>query len=187
MAGLTPVRQNRITAQRMPERNLKQTCIAINEEERNDGNIASKEAVIDRLELKMVRAAWTLRRMPDRESSFLKMRGALWPDTQCEPGAYPSEILSNFEARRRLRISAKEIDEMQPMLDLLLLLPDLTDRQIVFWTAWHQDGERQARIPWVKIRRSLLAGENKGLSRWTLKRRYAAALDWLAALVLLQV
>ena len=71
---------------------------------------------------------------------------------------------------------------MQPALDLLTLLPDILDRQILFWTAWHQDGEVQARVPWAKVRRSL----GVSASRWTLKRRYEAGLQWLGALVALQ-
>ncbi len=144
---------------------------------------AEPEAALAALiETRMVNAAWVLRRLPDREKGFLRMRGALWPETLAEPGTYPRAAMSAFEARRRVRISAAEIDQMQPTLDLLLLLPDITDRQIVFWAAWHQEGETGNRISWVKVRRSL----GLTLSRWTLKRRYEASLMWLAALVALQ-
>lgn len=168
------------------ERSLKNTCLAVQEEGVTPKTEDKNAAIRDRLEVRLISAAWTLRRMPDRERGFLKMRGALWPESVATPGQYPRERISGFEARRRIRISAKEIDDMQPTLDLLLLLPDLADRQILFWAAWHQEGERQDRIAWAKVRRSLVAQDGKNYSRWTLKRRYEAGLQWLAALVLLQ-
>ncbi len=173
------------------DRQLNKTCGEILEDTNaTEGNVeaGNLDGIVARIAERMVAATWTLRRMPDRERSFLNMRGSLWPDMLRERGDYPSESISNFEARRRLRISAKEIDQMQPTLDLLLLLPDQIDRQIVFWTAWHQDGEVQDRVAWMKIRKSLAAAnDGKMLSRWTLKRRYLAALSWLASLVALQV
>jgi len=141
-----------------------------------------KEALAPLVEKWLVGATWTLRRMPDKEQGFLRMRGSLWPDMMAEPGNYPGNNISSIASRRQTRISPQEIDQMQPALDLLTLLPDIFDRQILFWTAWHQDGEVQARIPWMKVRRSL--GVN--CSRWTLKRRYDAGILWLAALVALQ-
>ncbi|UTW59962.1 hypothetical protein KFE96_06560 [Kordiimonas sp. SCSIO 12603] len=174
------------TATSTQERSLRETCLAVKAEEQVGDARYSKESIAIKLEARLITAAWTLRRMPDREQSFLKMRGALWPEMMAEPGQYPRERISSFEARRRVRISAKEIDEMQPTLDLLLLLPDLIDRQILFWAAWHQDGEKQDRLPWAKVRRALLAANGKNYSRWTLKRRYEAGLLWLSALVLLQ-
>lgn len=141
-----------------------------------------REDISPRLEMRFVSACWTLRRLPDREAGFLRMRGALWPEAAAEPSTYARESLTSFQARRRVRITSIEIDQMQPTLDLLLLLPDIEDRRLLFWAAWHQDGERSARIPWAKVRRSL----DVSWSRWTLKRRYEAALLWLAGLVELQ-
>ncbi|TNE60846.1 MAG: hypothetical protein EP335_17555 [Alphaproteobacteria bacterium] len=141
-----------------------------------------RERLVHTLETRLVSATWTLRRLPDREAGFRRMRGCLWPETRSEGGDYAGESLTSLQARRRVRISAHEVDQMQPTLDLLLLLPDMLDRRILFFAAWHQDGEAQSRIPWAKVRRSL----GLGLSRWTLKRRYDAGLQWLAALVALQ-
>ena len=168
------------------ERDLIKTCLSLQEDMSVGAGEKTQALIAERVESRLIAAAWTLRRMPDREQSFLKMRGALWPEMTAEPGQYPRERISSFEARRRVRISAREIDEMQPALDLLLLLPDLTDRQILFWAAWHQDGEKQSRIAWAKVRRSVMAADEKSYSRWTLKRRYQAGLMWLAALILLQ-
>ncbi|NVJ69675.1 MAG: hypothetical protein HWE08_04935 [Alphaproteobacteria bacterium] len=140
------------------------------------------EDIIPRLENWMITACWTLRRLPDREAGFLRLRGALWPETAPEAGTYAGTSVTSFQARRRVRISAEEIDRMQPTLDLLLLLPDVADRRLLFWAAWHQEGEVLARIPWAKVRRSL----DLSASRWTLKRQYQGALEWLARLVLLQ-
>lgn len=142
----------------------------------------NKENRAPLVESRLVGATWTLRRMPDKEQGFLRMRGSLWPDMLAEPGSYPANSISSMASRRQTRISPKEIDQMQPALDLLTLLPDILDRQILFWTAWHQDGEVQTRIPWAKVRRSL----GTSVSRWTLKRRYEAGILWLAALVALQ-
>ncbi|WP_417464562.1 hypothetical protein [Kordiimonas sp.] len=149
-----------------------------------------KDMLIPVVEARMVSAAWTLRRLPDRERGFLRARQSYWPETMADGGTYAGAGLTSFQARFRARIRAEEIDAMQPTLDLLLLLPDREDREILFFGAWHQDGELGGRIPWAKVRRSLPAGKagNTGnLSRWTLKRRYAGALSWLAALIALQL
>jgi len=141
-----------------------------------------KHEIAPVMEARLVTAAWTLRRLPDRERGFLRMQGAVWPEMTAEPGSYPAAGTSAFAARRGVRITPSEIDAMQPTLDLLLLLPDLMDRQLLFWTAWHQDGEVSARIPWAKVRRSL----GVTMSRWTLKRHYEGGLLWLAAIIAMQ-
>ena len=148
-----------------------------------DGVRPDKTMLMPVIEARLISAAWTLRRLPDRERGFLRLRGALWPEMAADSGGgHAEDGMTTFQARRQVRITAAEIDAMQPTLDLLLLLPDLEDRKLLFWAAWHQDGETMARIPWAKVRRSL--GIN--LSRWTLKRRYEAGQAWLEALVLLQ-
>jgi len=144
------------------------------------GGKAAVQDVVPHIEQDMVSAAWTLRRLPDREAGFLRLRGALWPETASEPGSYAPDPLTSFQAKRRVRITAQEIDRMQPTLDLLLLLPDIEDRRLLFWSCWHQNGEVSARIPWAKVRTSLGTDQ----SRWTLKRRYDEALGWLARLVI---
>ncbi len=149
---------------------------------RKNTNGLDKESLAPLVETRLIGATWALRRMPDRERGFLRMRGSLWPDMQAEPGQYPAADVSSMASRRSARLSPKEIDQMQPALDLLTLLPDIFDRQLLFWAAWHQDGQKQDRIPWAKVRRSLGAT----VSRWTLKRRYDAGLLWLGALVALQ-
>lgn len=138
------------------------------------------EDIVPHIEQDMVSATWTLRRLPDREAGFLRLRGALWPETASDAGSYAPDPLTSFQAKRRVRITAQEIDRMQPTLDLLLLLPDLEDRRMLFWACWHQNGEVSARIPWAKVRTSLGTSQ----SRWTLKRRYVEALGWLGRLVL---
>lgn len=151
------------------------------------GGRPTKEMLIPVVEARLVCAAWTLRRLPDRERGFLRSRGSYWPDTMADGGTYAGAGLTSFQARFRARIQADEIDAMQPTLDLLLLLPDREDREILFFGAWHQDGETGGRIPWAKVRRSLSGKKNGNLSRWTLKRRYSSALSWLAALIALQL
>lgn len=142
-----------------------------------------KEALVPLLEARLIAATWTLRRLPDRERGFQRMRGSLWPETVADGGTYAAEGLTSFQARMRARPTAGEIDAMQPTLDLLLLLPDVEDRRIVFFACHHQDGEVGGRIPWARVRRA----SGLTLSRWTFKRRYEAALRWLAALIFLQV
>lgn len=174
--------------QQTNERDLRKTATEIRAEgvarqDRLDRDaLLTKEDLAVIVEARLVSAAWTLRRMPDKERGFLRLRSAVWPDMAPDAARYPAAPMSHFNARRRMRISPQEIDQMQPALDLLTLLPDVLDRQILFWTAWHQDGEVQTRIPWAKVRRSL----DVTASRWTLKRRYQARLEWLAALILLQ-
>ncbi|WP_262694461.1 hypothetical protein [Kordiimonas aquimaris] len=141
--------------------------------------LADMTATVER---RLVSATWTLRRLPDRERSFMRMRTMMWPEGAQTPGTYAPAGMSYMQARRRIRIEPQEIDAMQPALDMLPLLPDVADRQILFWAAWHQDGEVSAKIPWAKVRRSLGAD----LSRWTLKRRNDNGLKWLAQIVLAQ-
>lgn len=144
---------------------------------------ADGDALVSMIETELVTAVWTLRRLPDQENRFLYCRGVLWPEFESSNQATENNIKSTVYVRKKLTIDPRDIDRMQPCLDLLRLLPDLTDRRIVFWGCWHQDGERQARIPWAKIRRSL----REDLSRWTLKRRYEGGLDWLARNVALEI
>ena len=152
----------------------------------NAGSARDREAALEdlvrSLESRFVEATWTLRRLPDRERSFLSLSTMVWPDAISTAGDYAPNSMTSLQARRRARIDPKEIDRMQPTLDLLPLLPDITDRQLLFWTAWHQDGECQAKLPWAKVRRSL----GLSLSRWTMKRRYENGLKWLAGMILMQ-
>lgn len=143
---------------------------------------ARLEAMTDHVEARLVNATWTLRRLPDRERGMLSVRTMIWPDANASAGDYAPAPLTSLQARRRARIDPRDIDAMQPALDLLPLLPDVTDRQLLFWAAWHQDGERQVKLPWAKVRRSM----GVSLSRWTLKRRYENGLKWLASIILAQ-
>ncbi len=140
------------------------------------------EALVRRVETRLVAATWTLRRMPDREKNFLHMRTMMWPDTVAEASTYAPQDMTALQARRNVRLTPLEIDQMQPALDLLQLLPDPADRKLLFWASWHQDGEVQVKIPWAKVRRSM----DSSLSRWTMKRRYQNSLHWLASIILAQ-
>lgn len=144
-----------------------------------ENRLANMIATVER---RLVSATWTLRRLPDRERSFMRMRTMMWPEGTSTAGTYAKADMSYMQARRSMRIEPAEIDAMQPALDLLPLLPDLTDRQILFWAAWHQDGEPSAKIPWAKVRRSL----GVDMSRWTLKRRNDNGLKWLSQIILMQ-
>ncbi len=135
-----------------------------------------------RVEGRLVGATWTLRRMPDREKGFLHMRTMMWPDAAAKAGTYAPQDMTALQARRGVRLTPLEIDQMQPALDLLQLLPDPADRKLLFWASWHQDGELQVKIPWAKVRRSM----DSSLSRWTMKRRYDNGLRWLASIILVQ-
>ncbi len=139
-------------------------------------------ALMAQVEFRLISAAWTLRRLPSKDTGYLKMRGMMWPDTPAQAGDYAAADMTAMQARRAARISATDVDQMQPALDLLQLLPDVADRKLVFWAAWHQDGERQAKIPWARVRRSM----DSSLSRWTLKRRYENSLKWLSSIILAQ-
>lgn len=138
--------------------------------------------LIERVEGRLVSACWTLRRMPDREKGFLHMRTMMWPDSAAEAGTYAPPDMTALQARRSVRLTPQEIDQMQPALDLLQLLPDPVDRKLLFWASWHQDGEVQVKIPWAKVRRSMDSTQ----SRWTMKRRYGNGLRWLASIILAQ-
>lgn len=163
--------------------NIQAAAAELNAESKTENDHEERLAdMANRLEARLVNATWTLRRLPDGERGFLRMRTMLWPDTGAAQDSYANTDMTAMQARRMARIAPQEIDRMQPALDLLQLLPDLTDRQILFWTAWHQDGEQQVKVPWAKVRRSM----DSSLSRWTLKRRYENGLRWLASIILLQ-
>lgn len=159
-----------------------QTCPAPTIHDGVDAHENNVCALMEKVETRLVEATWTLRRLPDRERGFLTMRGMIWPDAPTHAGDYGPQPMSAMQARRAARIDPKEIDRMQPALDLLQLLPDIGDRQLLFWAAWHQDGQKQAKLPWVKVRRCLQTDQ----SRWTLKRRYGNGLKWLASIILAQ-
>jgi hypothetical protein len=140
------------------------------------------EQLSQKVEARLINAAWTLRRLPDREAGFLFARQAIWPETVANKYTAMPAKLSNFQTRKKIRPNPREIDEMQPALDLLLLLPDVEDRKLLFWAAWHQNGEKQTRIPWAKVRNSI----QTTASRWTLKRKYDDGLKWLGSIIALQ-
>jgi len=144
----------------------------------------SLDFAISVVETRLVRAAWTLRRMPDRETGWLANK-TQWPDTAKSPEeAYGYEDISAFEVRLKARLSSREVDDMQPALDMLDVLPDIRDKQLLFWVAWHQEGELLERIPWTAIKRSLAewapSNSYAGLSRWTLKNYYSSGIEFLA-------
>jgi hypothetical protein len=173
---------------RIVERDFAQTCKGLTDDIAVSPldavrDLEEREAILrDRVEARLISAAWTLRRMPDREAGFLYARQAIWPEMAVNKYTAVPAKLSNLQTRKKIRPNPKEIDEMQPALDLLLLLPDVADRKLLFWAAWHQNGEKQTRIPWAKVRRSI----STTASRWTLKRKYDDGLKWLAAIIALQ-
>lgn len=156
------------------QKRLRDTALRIKHEARKLHDTPTKGDIAKVLEQEFVLAAWTLRRLPtrDRPPSTL---GAAWQDEEVRDKEYND--------RYRARISAQEVDHMQPTLDLLLLLPDLGDRQLVFWACHHVKGEVSDRIPWSKVRESM----GGGASRWTLKRHYEGALLLLGAIINLQL
>ncbi|UTW56152.1 hypothetical protein [Kordiimonas sp. SCSIO 12610] len=147
-----------------------------------DSHDSLVETLKDRVEARLINATWTLRRMPDREAGFLYARQSIWPETVMSKYTDMPAKLSSLQTRKKIRPNAREIDDMQPALDLLLLLPDVADRKLLFWAAWHQAGEKQTRIPWAKVRASL----QTNASRWTMKRKYDDGLKWLASIIALQ-
>lgn len=156
--------------------------IAVDVETARGSTLTQVEQVSQRVESRLVAATWTLRRLPDKERSFIKAKSVLWPEFRLNGQTDYVETLTSFQVRMQCRLTAKEIDQMQPDLDLLQLLPDMDDRKLVFWASWHQDGEVSQRIPWAKVRRSM----GIDLSRWTLKRRYANSIEWLSQIIIMQ-
>lgn len=132
------------------------------------------------LEARLIRATWTLRRLPDKEKGYLASKGpAVVIDGEDDPEQ------TAFDARLRARISRVELDDYQEALDLLLVLPDTADRQLVFWTAWAQEGLAYQRIQWAQVARYIAkysdGNRYAAASRWTLKRNYERSLEFIAA------
>ena len=136
------------------------------------------DAITANVETRLVSAAWALRRMPDKEAGWLASVSAT-PTPPADP-----EEADYFKTRLSARISAKAVDDMQPALDLLLMLPDTRDRQLLFWASWHQAGELLTRIPWGPVRVSMV--RHSPLNNYTarssksLKRYYDNSLEFLA-------
>ncbi len=149
-----------------------------------DSRLSALEHMKRQVELDMVQAAWTLRRLPDREQAIMmKASAAKWPEMQKDRQQDYSADESVFETRLRARLTSAEIDHMQPTLDVLLKLPDLADRALLFWVAWHQQGETYERLPWGRVRGTLAAagfGKYAAAHRTTLRRNYDAAVGLIA-------
>lgn len=146
--------------------------------ERSGSTLGPREAIRAEVERRLVEATWTLRRLPDRESGYIYNSGVFWPDMRKERSDY-LEPVSSVGLRKKSPPTAAEVSRMQPALDLMLLLPCKDDRRLVFFAAYHQDGEPSVRISWSKVRRSL----DVNASRWTLKRNYDSALMFLAGCI----
>jgi len=144
------------------------------------GHAPSVDVLRANIEMRLVRAAWTLRRMPDREKGWL-LGGNAWPEIRKERPTDYKEDVSVFEVRLKGRLTKVEVDDMEPTLDMLLLLPDVQDRQLLFWASWAQEGELLPRIPWKRVKEMMKDSRYAGLSRTTLWRYHQRALDWLAA------
>ena len=134
------------------------------------------DALLAQTESNIIEAVWTLRRLPDPDSRWLKGYKSPWPHmAEDRHTAHPIPV-SPLRMSLGVRPSRREIDDCQDGLDLLLRLPDIVDRKLMYWAAYHQNGERGRRIPWHLVRRALRVT----WSRWTLRRRYRNALKWIA-------
>lgn len=132
------------------------------------------------VEAKLVSAAWTLRKIPDKDDGFFCVKTVVWPAYKISYN--PFYKLSKSHAQGRVGMpTPREIDLYMDILAWLEMLPDLNDRQIVFWAVWHLNGvARQSfseRMPWKKIGASLYP---LSLSRVQLWRRHKAGLTLIS-------
>ncbi len=99
------------------------------------------------VEAYMIEAAWTLRRLPDREMGLQWVRSA-WvaaaPESDLAYG-YESQIKSAFEVAVNIPPASHHIDRMQTILDWLRYIPHYRDRKLVFCAALSRSGEMR---PW---------------------------------------
>lgn len=91
----------------------------------------------------MIEAAWTLRRMPDREMGLQWVRSAwvaITPESDLACG-HESQIKSAFEVAVNIPPANHHIDRMQTILDWLRYIPHYRDRKLVFCAALSRNGE----------------------------------------------
>ena len=131
-----------------------------------------------------VKALWTLRRLDEPEKHWLGCKGVSMPQGARDGNIDYVEDLTAYQVRMQSRLTTAEIDDLQPSLDLLLLLPDLDDRKLVFWVGWNFEGEVCNRIYWEKVTRSMAwnspASKYPCYSHKTLKRYYRRSIDLIA-------
>lgn len=135
-----------------------------------------------RIEQQLCAAQWTLRRLTDKEMGWLYGADrAHWPAVRADYHSATDDI-TVLKARLATPPKPHEIDAMQPALDMLQLLPHISDRKLVSAVAWHFDGELGSKIYWDEVRPWLKGRLARSHPR-TLKRHYDRSVDWLAALV----
>jgi len=141
------------------------------------------------VEAHLVEAAWTMRRLPDKERAWLYGSTVMWPAFRSTASdAFGGPSMSALQQSLRTRPTPKQIDGYQPILDWLQMLPDTTDRRVIFWAAWHLNGLSRASerepLPWGKVRQSLgVTNGERGYSRWSLKRRHSSGLQLIAGVL----
>ena len=136
----------------------------------------------------LVEATWTLRRLPDKEKAWLYGSSVMWPAHAVQGIDGYGRDLSPFMQRLKTSPAPRQIDRYQKILDWLQMLPDTTDRRVVFWACWHLNGEARTSerdpLPWGRVRNSMGVGDGqRGYSRWALKRRHAGSLVLIAAVL----
>ncbi len=138
----------------------------------------------DEVKARIVAAVWTLDRLQHPDSRWLGSSVTSWPD-HIRDYAGNGDPLKRYENDPpRIRPSGYEIDEMQPALDLMQLLPQIDDRHLVHYGSLYQYGQVAPRIPWGKVRTSLEKEKPKNryirLERTTLWRHYNSSAEFIA-------
>lgn len=137
-----------------------------------------------KIQHRLVAAQWVLRRMTDREMGWLYGADrAKWPAVRPDYHG-GSDDIAVLKARLASRPTAQEISDMQPALDMLQLLPHISDRKLVAAVAWHFEGDLGSKIYWDEVR-PWLRGRLATAHPRTLKRHYDRSIDWLAELVVI--
>lgn len=147
---------------------------------KNSANTKLPQWTREAVEARFIHWIETLRRLPDRENSWLYGSLTYWPaipQTQAEIFAAAVENKGRHDVRppaRRLA-NAGDIALYEETSGWFGFMPRISDRRLV--TAVVILKTRRSRIDWEMVRRNT---ELRGYHYTTLKRRYESALDRVA-------
>lgn len=134
------------------------------------------------VEAYLVEAAWTLRKLPDPEVGYLKVKTMIWEGVEAESRSI--YVPKNRLVSRKDLPSPKEIDRFMDILGWLEMVPEKLDRKILFWAAWHMHGvarrTTREKIKWKNVVKSMYP---LSLSRYQLWRRHRHGLSLIAAVL----
>jgi len=139
------------------------------------------------IEQQLVLAAWTLRRLPDREAQWIYQTSSNVVGSKRAKGdvvgkADINQLSESFEIRRQVKPGSDEIDTYEAVLRWLWHVPFVDDRKLVFAVVDNFDGlprkHQSQRIIWDDFIHRLLPLEERVIYRSNKGFRDAQTRQW---------